>query len=167
MGESEGLVTASVKGGTLSWLIQPFNDEQKPPTYNPDKATLLSFRPTGPGVVPPPRPGAGEGAGSPSVRLLKRSRATVLRHDGFAAGVLCRNGCRATLRVLRGRRLLARSTKRARPSGRRPARSLVRLTHRGRHVLRTHRGRLRLTLRATVREPSGTVTHRTARVRLR
>ncbi|MGZ8633307.1 MAG: hypothetical protein ACXWZZ_05545, partial [Solirubrobacteraceae bacterium] len=43
VGESEGLVTASLKGGTLSWLIQPFTDEQKPPTYSPDKATLLSF----------------------------------------------------------------------------------------------------------------------------
>ena len=63
--------------------------------------------------------------------------------------------------------MLARATKRARPSSRRPAHSLVRLTHRGRRVLRGHPGRLRLTLRATVREPSGTVTHRIARVRLR
>jgi hypothetical protein len=41
------------------------------------------------------------------------------------------------------------------------------VNYRGRRVLRTHRGRLRLSLRASVREPSGTVTHRTARVRLR
>ena len=115
-------------------------------------------------------PGAGEGsgrAGSPLVRLLRRSRRTVLRRSGFAAAVLCADGCTATLRVLRGRRVLARSTKRARPSSRRPARSLIRLTRGGRRVLRTQRGRLRLTLRATVREPSGRVTRRTARVRLR
>ena len=91
----------------------------------------------------------------------------MLRRDGFAAAVLCADGCTATLRVLHGRRVLARSTKRAPPSSRRPARSLIRLTRGGRQVLRTQRGRLRLTLRATVREPSGRVTRRTARVRLR
>ena len=166
VGESEGLVTAPLKGGTLSWLIQPFNAEQKPPTYSADKATLLSFRSVGGGATPSV-PAAGGGSGSPSVRLLKRSRSTVLRRNGFAAAVLCPDGCTATLRVLRGRRVLARTTKRAQPSRGRAARSLIRLTHRGRQVLRGHPGRLRLTLRATVREPSGTVTHRSARVRLR
>ena len=166
VGESEGLVTASLKGGTLHWLIQPFNDEEKPPTYSPDKATLLSFLSSGPGVVPPRLPGVDDGSGSPSVRLLRRSRSTVLKHNGFAAAVLCPDGCTAKLRVLRGRHLLARTTKRARPSSRRGARSLVRLTRRGRHVLRTHRGRLRLTLRATLREPSGAVTRRTVRVQV-
>jgi hypothetical protein len=150
VGESEGLVTAALKGGTLHWLIQPFTPEQKPPTYGRDHATLVSFR-----------------AGTPLVRLLRRSRRTVLRHNGFAAGVLCADGCTAHLRVLRGRRVLARSTKRARPSSRRPARSLIRLTREGRRLLRTRRGRLRLTLRTTVRDPSGSVTRRTARVRLR
>ena len=43
VGESEGLVTAAAKGGTLSWLIQPFNPEGNPPTYSPDHATLVSF----------------------------------------------------------------------------------------------------------------------------
>ena len=170
VGESEGLVTAALKGGTLHWLIQPYNPEQKPPTYSPDKATLLSFRAAGGGGPAPAVPGAGEGsgrAGSPLVRLLRRSRRTVLRRGGFATAVLCADGCTATLRVLRGRRVLARSTKRARPSSRRSARSLVRLTRGGRRVLRTRRERLRLTLRATVREPSGRVSRRTARVRLR
>jgi hypothetical protein len=161
VGESEGLVTAALKGGTLHWLIQPFNEEEKPPTYSPDKATLLSFTPTGPGVAPPPLP-----AGAPSVRLLRRSRSMVLRHNGFAAAVLCPDGCTARLRVQRGGHVLARTTKRARPSTRRGARSLIRLTHRGRRVLRAG-GRPRLTLRATLREPSGAVTRRTARVRLR
>ena len=49
VGESEGLVTTDLKGGTLHWLIQPFNDEQKPPTYSPDHATLVSFGPPGSG----------------------------------------------------------------------------------------------------------------------
>ena len=35
-GESEGLVTAALKGGTLSWLIQPFTTEGETPTYDPD-----------------------------------------------------------------------------------------------------------------------------------
>jgi len=150
VGESEGLVTASLKGGTLHWLIQPFTTEPRPPTYGPGHATLLSFRRTA----------------RPSVRLLRRSRATVLRRRGFAAAVRCPRGCTARLRVLEGRRVLARSTKRARPSGRRAARSRIRLTARGRRVLRTHHGRLRLTLRATLREPSGRVTRRTVRARL-
>src|SRR3954462_5637597 len=47
VGESEGLVTASLKGGTLHWLIQPFTPEPRPPTYAPGRATLLSFRRTG------------------------------------------------------------------------------------------------------------------------
>src|SRR5215210_5086813 len=169
VGESEGLVTAAVKGGTLHWLIQPYNEEQRPPTYSPDHATLLSFRPAAGGPVPA-GPGAGGGsgrAGAPRVRLLKRSRSMVLRRNGFAAGVVCPAGCTARLRILRAGRLLARSTKRARPSSRRAARSHIRLTRRGRAVLRTRRGRLRLTLRATLREPSGRITRRSARVRLR
>jgi hypothetical protein len=81
--------------------------------------------------------------------------------------VRCFDGCTATLRVLRGRELLARTIKHARPSRRRAARALIRLTHRGRQVLRAHRGRLRLALRATLREPSGRAIRRRAPVRLR
>ena len=69
--------------------------------------------------------------------------------------------------MLRGRQLLARTTKHARPSRRRAARALIRLTHRGRQVLRAHRARLRLTLRATLREPSGPPTRERVPVRLR
>jgi hypothetical protein len=154
VGESEGLVTASLPGGTLHWLIQPFTTDPRPPTYGPGHATLLSFR-------------RSAGTARPSVRLLRRSRATVLRHRGFTAAVRCPRGCTARLRVLQGHRVLARSTKRARPSGRHAPQTLVRLTARGRRVLRTHHGRLRLTLRATLREPSGRVTRRTVRARLR
>ena len=116
-GESEGLVTAALKGGTLSWLVQPFTTEGETPTYDPDKATLLSFRALGDGASAPGGPAAGDGAGlAPSVRFLRRSRRTVLRRRGFAAGVVCPEGCSARLTVTRGPRVLARTTKRARAS---------------------------------------------------
>ena len=150
VGESEGLVTAAVKGGTLNWLIQPFNTENRLPTYSPDHATLLSFRPV-----------AGR---SPGVRLLRRSRLAVLRRGGFTAVLRCPAGCTARLTVTCGRTVLARTTKRVR---RTRARARVRLTPRGRRVLRRQRGAIRVTLRARLREPSGTVTRRTARSRLR
>src|SRR3954470_21132102 len=153
VGESEGLVTASLEGGTPHWLVPPFTTGPRPPTYGPGHATLLSFR-------------RSAGTARPSVRLLRRSRATVLRRRGFAAPVRCPRGGTARLRVLEAQRVLARSTKRARPPGRRAARIRIRLTARGRRVLRTHHGRLRLTLRATLREPSGRVTRRTVRARL-
>ena len=155
VGESEGLVTAALKGGTLHWLIQPYTNEPSPPTYGPDRATLLSFAPVG-------RAGAGRLAG-PSVRLLRRARRTVLRRGGFAAAVRCPAGCRARLTVTRGRRVLARATKRVRRAGR----ALVRLTPRGRRVLRTDRRRLRIALRAALRDSTGAVTRRSVRARLR
>ena len=150
VGESEGLVTASLKGGTLSWLIQPFNDEQKPPTYSPDKATLLSFRAAG--------------------RRAARAAAAALPLDRAQAQRLRRR--RALPRRLhRALRVSAAATcSPARPSarGRRAgARPRARPPHPPRPELLRAAGRLRLTLRAAVREPSGTVTRRTARVRLR
>jgi hypothetical protein len=166
VGESEGLVTAPLKGGTLSWLVQPYNEEGKPPTYGTSNATLLSFRSLAAGA--PGGHAAGDGAGlAPSIRLLRRSRRTVLRRRGFAAGVLCPEGCDARLSVTRGRRVLARTTKLARPSSGRAARALVRLTPRGRRVLRQRGGRLRLTLRATLRPPAGAPVRRSVRARLR
>src|SRR3954452_15116390 len=44
VGESEGLDTFNAAGGTLHWLIQPFNTIGQP-TYEPNKATLLHFQP--------------------------------------------------------------------------------------------------------------------------
>ena len=168
IGESEGLVSASVKGGTLQWLIQPYNEEQRPPTYGPDHATLLSFRSsggaqTGPGAgddtVPPSRP---------AVRLLRRSRATALRRGGFAATVRCPGPCTARLWVSApGRPVLASGSKRLVTGGGRPARTVVRLTPAGRRVLRARGGRLRLTLRATIRDGAGAETRHRARLRLR
>ena len=169
VGESEGLVTAAAKGGTLGWLIQPFNPEGNPPTYSPDHATLVSLA-RGPGAVAPgrpapARPAAGSGAGlSPALRYFHRTRRTVLRR-GFLAGVLCPEGCRATLTVKRGHHLLAHTIKRVRPGP--IAKVRVKLTKRGRRVLREDRGRLRLTLRAALRLPSGAVPKRRATAKLR
>ena len=42
VGEAEGLVTADVLGGTLHWIITPFNTEQRP-TYGEDHNVLLHF----------------------------------------------------------------------------------------------------------------------------
>src|SRR3954447_9221626 len=86
VGESEGLVTAAAKGGTLSWLIQPFNPEGNPPTYSPDHATLVTFARRA-GAPAPGSPAGGTGAGlAPTIRFLYRKRGTVLRR-GFLAGV--------------------------------------------------------------------------------
>jgi hypothetical protein len=87
----------------------------------------------------------------------------VLRRGGFAAAVRCPAGCRARLTVTRGRRVLARATKRVRRAGR----GLVRLTPRGRRVLRTDRRRLRIELRGALRDSTGAVTRRSVRARLR
>ena len=165
VGESEGLVTARVKGGTLNWLIQPFNPQGEKPTYSPDKATLVSFRSlTGASGAP----AGGDGAGlAPAIRFYKRSRTTALRRRGFAAGVLCPDGCNARLQIRRGKRVLARSSTRVRPSTGRAVRARVKLTRAGRRVLKTSSGRLRLTLRATLRSPSGAVVRRTAKRRIK
>ena len=56
----------AVKGGTLNWLVQPFNTENRPPTYGPDHATLLSLRP---------------GSRSPGIRLLRRSTSVLSSAD--------------------------------------------------------------------------------------
>jgi hypothetical protein len=162
VGESEGLVTAAAKGGTIGWLIQPFNEEGKPPTYSPDHATLLSFAPTG----GPGAPAGGSGAGlAPSIRFFHRKRRTVLRRHGFLAGVLCPTGCAAKLTVKRGHHLLARTSRRVRPGP--IARVRVKLTKRGRRVLRHDRRRLTVTLRAALRQPSGRIPKRRATARLR
>ena len=170
VGESEGLVTAAAKGGTLSWLIQPFNPEGNPPTYSPDHATLVSFAPGRAAGAPapgPPGPAAGgSGAGlAPTIRFFHRKRRTVLRRGGFSAGVLCPEGCRATLTVKRGHHLLARTRQHVRPGA--IAKVPVKLTKRGRRVLRDDHRRLKLTLRASLRLPSGAVPKRRATAKLR
>jgi hypothetical protein len=165
VGESEGLVTAAAKGGTIGWLIQPFNEENNPPTYSPDHATLVSFAPVGAAGAPGP-PAGGSGAGlAPTLRFLHRKRRTVLRRGGFSAGVLCPEGCGARLTVKRGRQVLARTSRRVRGSGLVKVR--VKLTSRGRRVLRGDHRRLKLTLRATLRLPSGATAKRKASARLR
>ena len=91
----------------------------------------------------------------------------MLRRGGFAAGVLCPAGCTARLSVRSAGAVLARTTKRARASSGGAARALVRLTRRGRFLLREDPRRLRLTLRASLREPGGALVRRSAKARLR
>ncbi len=45
VGESEGLVTSSVLGGVLHWIITPFTTSGRPPTFGPTGNQLLSFVP--------------------------------------------------------------------------------------------------------------------------
>ena len=147
--------------------MQPFNTEQKPPTYGPDHATLLTFAPAAGGGAGAPA-AAGDGAGlAPSIRFFRRSRRTVLRRGGFAAGVLCPTGCTARLSVRSAGAVLARTTKHARASTGGAARALVKLTPRGRFLLREDPQRFRLTLRASLRGPTGAVVRRSAKARLR
>lgn len=169
VGESEGLASATVKGGTLQWLVQPFDPQQRPPTYDPGHATLLSFRSTTAGE-PPPTDGSGEQAppNRTAVRLLRRSRTTVLRRGGFAATLRCPGPCTARLTVTApGRPVLARGRKRLVTGGGRPGRLVLRLTVAGRRVLHARGKRLALTLRASVSHTGGAPTRHRAHLRIR
>jgi hypothetical protein len=42
-GESEGLTTVRALGGTLHWLIAPFDPQGRPPTYGAGRSAVLSF----------------------------------------------------------------------------------------------------------------------------
>ena len=94
-GESEGLATASVNGGTLQWLIPPFDPQGRPPTYGAGHSTLLSLRPGPPDPAAARRlpRGARRGAVATAARghrgcgCCERSRATVLRRRRFAVRV--------------------------------------------------------------------------------
>ena len=165
-GESEGLATASVNGGTLQWLIPPFDPQGRPPTYGAGHSTLLSLRPGPPDPPPPAVPAAPAAAdappaGTPRVRLLKRSRATVLRRRRFAVRVSCPAACsvRITVRA-RGRTIGRGSIRRSRH--RRGARS----PRPGDGCCATRRP-VRLTLRITIRDAAGRLTRRTLRAVLR
>jgi hypothetical protein len=53
VGESEGIDTVDVLGGSLHWLIQPYN-EQNIPTYGVTNGTILHFVPAQGAVSGPP-----------------------------------------------------------------------------------------------------------------
>ena len=163
-GESEGLATASVNGGTLQWLIPPFDPQGRPPTYGAGHSTLLSLRPGPPDPAPPAVPAAPATpspprAGSPRVRLLRRSRATVLRRRRLAVRVSCPAACVVRITVRARGRTIARGTVR------RSGVAAVRLTTAGRRMLRRRRV-VRLTLRITLRDAAG-LTRRTLHAVLR
>ena len=162
-GESEGLATASVNGGTLQWLIAPFDPQGRPPTYGAGHSTLLSFRPGPPDPPPPPAapvtpaatPSPPSPAGSPRVRLLKRSRATVLRQRRLLVRVSCPTACSVRITVRARGRTIARATIR------RSGLAAVRLNAKGRRMLRERSRPVRLTLRITARDAAGRLTRRT------
>jgi hypothetical protein len=66
VGESEGLDTVDALGGSLHWLIQPYN-EQSIPTYGVTNGTILSFLPKAqaPAGLPAPAPCCAPPAGGP------------------------------------------------------------------------------------------------------
>jgi len=47
-GESEGLVVADTRAGTLHWIVTPFDAAGRPPTYPPPGNVLLHFTARGP-----------------------------------------------------------------------------------------------------------------------
>lgn len=147
VGESEGIDTVDALGGTLHWLIQPYN-EQSVPTYGVTNGTLLNFVPSGQApagleppqcCAPPPdsQPGPPSAAPTPPGRIRLsvsprrvnagstvrfRIRATVVR-DGRArklSGAMVHFAGRLFRTDTRGR---ARLTARLRKPGRRNARA--------------------------------------------
>jgi hypothetical protein len=145
VGESEGLVTVAAKGRTLGWLIQPFNPEGNPPTYSPDHATLVSFARRA-GAVSPGRAG-------PAGRRVRRravARAPLLppqAPDGAAARLPRRSAVPRGLQGDADREARAPPCSHARASGCGPgpiAKVRVKLTKRGRRVLREDHRRLQV-----------------------
>ena len=165
-GESEGLATASVNGGTLQWLIPPFDPQGRPPTYGAGHSTLLSLRPGPPDPPPPavprrpPQRSRRHPPGHRRVRLLKRSRATVLRQRRFAVRVSCPAACSVRITVRARGRTIGRGAIRRSGIARGAA-------HRDRRRMLRERRRVRLTLRITIRDAAGRLTRRTLRTVLR
>jgi hypothetical protein len=96
VGESEGLVAADTLGGTLHWIVTPFDAAGRPPTYPPPGNVLLHF--------------AGPRA---ALRLTARPRRLVVGHkarirfratvrDVAAAGVAVRFDGRLELTAANG-----------------------------------------------------------------
>ena len=77
VGESEGIDFFEGLGGTLHWMIMPYNQEG-PPTYGPNNGTILHFNP-GPDVLAEPvsRPAKVRLAAAP--RHLRSGRSVVVR----------------------------------------------------------------------------------------
>ena len=140
-GESEGLDDFAALGGTLHWLIQPYNTEG-PPTYGMTYGTLLHFVPKGgpPAATPPARPARIRVKVRPRrVRAGRRVRLRVTT-SALVGGRVSRVA--ATVRVLR-RSARSRSGRvwiRVRPSRR--GRLVVRATAPG---LRAGRAVVRVT----------------------
>jgi hypothetical protein len=136
VGESEGLDTFRAAGGTLHWLIQPVRTTG-PPTYEPNKATLVDFQPAAP--QPAARRGGKGSRLTVSPKRLTAGRKTRFRFTVRSGGkpvsgaVVTVGGFRATTdgngRALLKITLLSPGTYRIRATGRgmRPASTTVRV----------------------------------------
>jgi hypothetical protein len=98
VGESEGLDIVDALGGTLHWIVTPFDAAGRPPTYPPPGNRLLNFRPTTPRArlrvsVRPRRVPSG---------VRRRITVTVTAHGAPAAGADVRLRRRAALTSARG-----------------------------------------------------------------
>jgi hypothetical protein len=121
VGESEGLDVFEGLGGTLHWLIQPYN-EQNVPTYGVANGTLLHFVPRGQKpTTAPAQPARVKLTITP--RRIRAGRRTRLRFDAtapVAGGIQPAGGVTIRLgrqRVLTNARGVARMTVRMRREG--------------------------------------------------
>ena len=99
VGESEGLVTAALKGGTLSWLVQPFTTDGQAADLRPRQCDAAEL-PLGGAAAAPGAPGAVGG---------RRRRAGALdplpaplAQDGAASGAASPPACCAPRAATRG-----------------------------------------------------------------
>jgi hypothetical protein len=158
VGESEGLDTFDAAGGLLHWLIQPFNTEG-PPTYGPNEATLLHFRPA---AQPPAGGTAGPAPPGRRLRLKVRPRRVRAgRRVRFRFRVRSASGRRirgagvsiAGHRVRTGRRGRARLRLRLRSPGRYRVLASKRGMRSGRASVRAVSPEARGAARAAPRQP--------------
>ncbi|MEA2475612.1 MAG: hypothetical protein QOE06_3527 [Thermoleophilaceae bacterium] len=144
VGESEGIDFVDALGGTLHWMIQPYNTSG-PPTYGPSNGTILNFVPKGeaipPGAGPAAKPAKISLSASPrhvrsgrSVRMKFTARARVAGSLGPVSGakVVFSGGSaetdakgRATITVKPGGSGVQRA--RASRSGLRPGKANIRV----------------------------------------
>ena len=144
VGESEGLDVFEGLGGTLHWLIQPYNEESVP-TYGAANGTLLHFVPRGQKpTTAPASPSRVRLAIAP--RRIRAGRRTRLRFTATApvAGSMQPAGG-VTIRL---------GGQRVRTSPRGIARMTVRMRREGRYFARARRADLRRgSARITVTRP--------------
>ena len=123
VGESEGIDFFEGLGGTLHWMIMPYNDEG-PPTYGIHNGTILHFVPKGDeppaGAGPARRPAKIRLSASPrhirsgrSTRMRFVARARIAGRDERVAGAKVTFGGRSGMTDAKGRAWFAVRIRRA------------------------------------------------------